>query len=133
MRVSWDDVAAGRRVCVSGEVDLANVALVLDAVIGALADDPDVVLLDLSDTTYLDSAGIAMVFRLGQRMTHRRQTLALVVPSHAPIRAVLELTRMRDLIPIHETLVAAAAALRDGTPDGAPHDVVDARSEETQR
>ena len=89
---------------VSGEIDLANVDEVRHAITRALSDDPARVVLDLRDTTYLDSAAIAMLFRLAQRLGHRRQQLSLVVPRDAPIRAVLELTRIDTVIPLHDTV-----------------------------
>lgn len=89
---------------VSGEIDLANVDDVRHAITTALSDDPARVVLDLRDTTYLDSAAIAMLFRLAQRLGHRRQQLSLVVPKEAPIRAVLDLTRIDTVIPLHDTV-----------------------------
>jgi anti-anti-sigma factor len=92
------------RVHVSGEIDLANVDEVRHAITAALSDDPARVVLDLRETTYLDSAAIAMLFRLAQRLGHRRQQLSLVVPRDAPIRAVLDLTRIDTVIPLHDTV-----------------------------
>lgn len=69
-----------------------------------MSDDPASVVLDLRDTTYLDSAAIAMLFRLAQRLGHRRQQLDLVVGPHSPIRAVLDLTRIRTVIPVHDSV-----------------------------
>ena len=89
---------------VSGEIDLANVDDVRHAIATALSDDPARVVLDLRDTTYLDSAAIAMLFRLAQRLGHRRQQLSLVVPKEAPIRAVLDLTRIDTVIPLYEAV-----------------------------
>jgi len=93
-----------RHVHVSGEIDLANVDEVRHAIMAALSDDPARVVLDLRDTTYLDSAAIAMLFRLAQRLGHRRQLLSLVVPKEAPIRAVLDLTRIDTVVPLHDSV-----------------------------
>jgi anti-anti-sigma factor len=89
---------------VSGDIDLANVDEVRHAITTALSDDPAGVVLDLSDTAYLDSAAISMLFRLAQRLGHRRQQLSLVVPKDAPIRAVLELTRIDTVIALHDAV-----------------------------
>jgi anti-anti-sigma factor len=67
---------------------------VRDAIGAAVPDDAAVIFLDLSDTAYLDSAGIAMIFRLAERLTYNRQELRLVVPPDAPIRVVIRLTRL---------------------------------------
>ena len=91
-----------RHLRVIGEVDLANVERVRDAILRALADDPAQVVLDLGETTYLDSTAITMLFRLAQRLGHRRQDLYLVAPPDSPVRAVLRLTRVETVIPLHD-------------------------------
>jgi hypothetical protein len=73
-------------------------------------------------TTYLDSAAIAAFFRLSQRLRDRRQDLRLVVPDGSPIRAVIELTRLSQVIPVDESgpepgdPMAYAALPHDGAP-----------------
>lgn len=98
------DIQDGRLVSVVGEIDLSNVAEVLGAVISAVPHDAALVVVDLSDVTYLDSAGISMLFRLAERLGYSRQPLRLVVPPDAPIRAVLELTSLTSVIPVVESL-----------------------------
>jgi len=87
---------------ITGEVDLSNAHDVIDAVGHAVPDDVTRVVLDLSGTTYMDSAAIATLFRLGERLRDRRQDLRLVVPATSPIRAVIELTRLSHVIPVDE-------------------------------
>lgn len=103
-RIESTDIQNGRLVRIIGEIDLSNVAEVLSAVIAAVPHDAALVVLDLSDVTYLDSAGISMLFRLAERLGYSRQPLRLVVPSAAPIRAVLELTSLTSFIPVVESL-----------------------------
>ena len=86
---------------ITGEIDLSNAAQVSDAIGAALPDLP-VVVLDLTGTEYLDSAGIAMLFRLAERLSYNRQELQLVVPSDAPIRAVIRLTKLDQVISVKE-------------------------------
>jgi anti-anti-sigma factor len=90
-------------VCIRGEIDLSNAADVRDA-IGAAVPDAAVVVVDLSGTTYLDSAGIAMIFRLAERLSYSRQELRLVVPPDAPISAVIRLTKVDRVIPVQESV-----------------------------
>ena len=78
-------------VTVTGEIDLSNAARVRDAIGAALPDLPEVCV-DLTGTEYLDSAGIAMLFRLAERLSYNRQELQLVVPPEGPIRALINLT-----------------------------------------
>jgi anti-anti-sigma factor len=87
---------------VSGEIDLSNAAAVRDAIAAAASEAASVVTVDLSDIAYLDSAGISMFFRLAERLQYSRQELRLVVPQDAPIRAVLKLTKLDQVIPVQD-------------------------------
>jgi anti-anti-sigma factor len=106
-RVEARDVVGARLVQIIGEVDLSNATDVMDAVTHAIPDDTPLVMLDLSGTTYLDSTGIEMIFRLADRLRLRRQDLRLVVPPRASIRAVLELTKVDHAIPIQDSIVTS--------------------------
>jgi anti-anti-sigma factor len=98
-RVERGAVNGSQVVHVSGEIDLSNAARVRDE-IGAAIPDLSVVVVDLSGTVYLDSAGIAMFFRLAERLSYNRQELRLVVPADAPIRAVIGLTQLDQVISV---------------------------------
>lgn len=69
--------------------------------------------LDLSGTRYLDSAGIDMLFRFGERLHQRRARLLLVVPSGSPLRRVVEIVGLPRSMPVCETLEQALAACSD--------------------
>jgi anti-sigma B factor antagonist len=71
-------------VSIRGEVDLSNATEVRDAIGQVASADVTVIVVDLSETGYLDSSGIAMLFRLAERLGHRRQELRLVVPPDSP-------------------------------------------------
>lgn len=103
-RVVATDLDGARLVRISGEIDLSNANDVLDAIGRAVPGDTVRVVVDLSETSYLDSAGIAMIFGLAERLQYRRQELRLVVPPSAPIRAVLELTSLTRVIPVQDAL-----------------------------
>jgi anti-anti-sigma factor len=92
---------------IAGEVDLSNARDVIDAVGHAVPDDVTLIVLDLTDTTYVDSAAIATLFRLSERLRDRRQDLRLVVPQGSPIRAVVELTRLSQVIPVDDAVPTA--------------------------
>jgi anti-anti-sigma factor len=102
-RLDSHRVGPVQHVAVTGEVDLSNAQPLLDGVAAAVPDDVAHVVLDLTHTTYLDSAGIAALFRLAERLRLRRQDLRLVVPPHSPIRPVLRLTRLDHVIPVDDT------------------------------
>ncbi|MEO7070672.1 MAG: STAS domain-containing protein [Nostocoides sp.] len=101
------DIAGARLVRLSGEIDLSNASEVLELIGAQVPHDADLVVLDLSRTSYLDSTGVAMVFHLAHRLRTRRQELHLVVPLESPIRAVLELTNVHRVVAVRETVEAA--------------------------
>ena len=89
-------------VSIRGEIDLSNAAEVRDAIGRVASDEVSVIVVDLSGTDYLDSSGIAMLFRLAERLGHRRQELRLVVPPDSPIRTALELTNLPQTIAVQD-------------------------------
>ena len=93
-RVALD---ADQVITVTGEIDLSNAASVRDAIGAVLPDLPEVCV-DLTGVEYLDSAGIAMLFLLAERLSYNRQELQLVVPPDAPIRAMIRLTKLDQVI-----------------------------------
>jgi len=99
-RLETSLVGETQHASISGEIDLSNARLLLDTIAATMPDDAAVVVLDLTATTYLDSAGIAGLFRLAERLRIRRQDLRLVVPPDSPIRAVLRLTRLDHVIEV---------------------------------
>lgn len=88
---------------ITGEVDLSNARELTDALVHAVPDDVVLVVVDLSGTTYLDSAAIAALFRLSRRLRDRRQDLRVVVPPDSPVRAVVELTRLTQVVPVDDS------------------------------
>jgi anti-anti-sigma factor len=103
------DVVVAR---VLGSIDLGNAKHLEDEVSGAVPNAAHAVVLDLAETTYLDSAGIRLVFGLAERLRRRGQKLRLVVPRGASIERVLELANVSEVVAIERTLEDAVAAAR---------------------
>lgn len=97
MSANANDVASEIRdgyvlVRLSGEVDLSWSQAVRLAVLDAL-DHDTAVGVDLSEVSYIDSSGIAVLVEGFQRARTRGSRFALVAVSDA-VRAVLELARL---------------------------------------
>jgi anti-anti-sigma factor len=92
---------------ITGELDLSNVHDIGDAL--TLAPTARGLVLDLSELTHLDSAGVRLVFDLRARLAKTRQRIALVVPAESPIREVIELAAVRATVPVHDGMDAAVA------------------------
>lgn len=99
---------------VAGEVDISNAAKLEEDISDAVPNDAAGLVLDLSDTGYLDSAGIRMLFELGERLSGRRQSVAVVVPRDSVIRHSLVVTELARAMPMQESLDEAVAALAAG-------------------
>jgi anti-anti-sigma factor len=96
----------------AGEVDISNAAKLEGEISEAVPNDVVGLVLDLSDTQYLDSAGIRLLFELRQRLGGRRQSFAAVVPTESLIRHALVITEVDQAIEIHSTVVEALDSLR---------------------
>ena len=99
------------------DVDAANAESVGEVIAASVGRDSPGVIADLTATRYLDSAGIDMLFRLYERLHTRRQSLHLVVPEEAPVRRILEVVSMTEIVAVHTDVTSALGAVRgDGTP-----------------
>jgi anti-sigma B factor antagonist len=87
-------------VYVRGEIDISNAARLLATIEERMSNDTPAVTVDLSATTYLDSAGVQMLFVLAERLRDRRHPVRVIVPERSPIRAVLELTGLPTFVPM---------------------------------
>jgi anti-sigma B factor antagonist/stage II sporulation protein AA (anti-sigma F factor antagonist) len=99
---------------IRGEIDLSNTDAIRTEVIEALRPSAPGVVLDLTETTYLDSSGVRLLFDLAARLQSRRQRLGLVVTEAALVRRVLILTKLDDAVPLHDSVDDALAAITDG-------------------
>jgi anti-anti-sigma factor len=89
---------------IDGEIDLSNAAKIGEEIERSIPPDVADIVLDLSGTAYLDSAGISLLVRLAQRLRSRRQQIRIVTPEDSAIRAVLQLAGLSELLPMSTTL-----------------------------
>ena len=94
----------------SGEIDASNVGDVTERLRRLLTNRSTTLVIDLSPTTYLDSAGINMLFTLGDELRARQQTLRLVVADGSPVSRMLALTGLDRAQPTYPVLADALAA-----------------------
>jgi anti-anti-sigma factor len=97
---------------IRGELDASNVDDVLSQVVAAVPNDAPGLALDLTNTEYLDSAGVRILFELARRLRTRRQELRIVVPPDGLVRRVLVLTALADVVPIDDSVAEAADSLQ---------------------
>jgi anti-sigma B factor antagonist len=100
---------------IRGELDASNVDHVLERVLGTVPNDAPGVALDLSQTSYLDSAGVRILFELARRLRTRRQELRIAVPGDGIVRRVLVLTALGDIVPLDDEIAESVRALQNRT------------------
>ena len=63
--------------------------------------------IDLSATTYLDSAGLNLLFALGEELRGRQQQLGLVVTEGSPIARMIKRVGLDQTFRVHAPLTEA--------------------------
>ena len=96
-RVETSTEEGSMRIALSGEIDLGNAAAVEDEIREAVSNQPTTVSVDLTDLTYMDSAGIRILFGLASRLRVLRIVLELIVPLDSPTRRIIELSGFESL------------------------------------
>jgi anti-anti-sigma factor len=95
---------------VAGELDLSNSPATGDAIEAALPASARALVVDFTRLTFLDSSGVAMLFRLVRRLGDHRQQLHVVAPAGEAVGRVLEIVEFDRAAPVHPSLDAAMAA-----------------------
>jgi anti-sigma B factor antagonist len=104
---SQDDTPVGR---VDGEIDASNATQIGIQLRAMVANRAFGLIVDLTDTSYIDSAGINMLFVLGDELRTRQQALRLVVGPATPIARMLAITGLDRAYPARPTVEEALSA-----------------------
>ncbi len=92
---------------VNEDIDAANATITQQQLADALGPDASALVVDLSETRYIDSAGIDMLLRLSDRIEHRRAKLILVIPDTSQLKRLASIVGLPGAVAIHPTLPAA--------------------------
>ncbi len=92
---------------IDGEIDLSNATQIGGELEASVPNSVAAVVIDLSGTTHLDSAGFRLLYGLRRQLDARGQTLRLVVPDDGLIREVISITGLDDAVPISSTVERA--------------------------
>ena len=92
---------------IDGDIDAANAAATQLQLADALDSDALSLVVDLSDTRYLDSAGIDMLLRLADRLDRRRAKLILVIPDASQLMRLATLVGLPGAAAIRPSLQSA--------------------------
>jgi anti-anti-sigma factor len=105
------------RIVLSGEVDLANATAVEEQILAAITNQVKTASIDLTGLTYLDSAGLRILFTLAAGLPVLQISLELVAALGSPARRVLELAGIEPLIVLRPA-ADRPAPHRPGSPAG---------------
>jgi anti-sigma B factor antagonist len=98
-----------------GDIDAANARELREELANCLTPDADILVLDLSATAYVDSAGLDMLFRLSERLRQRRARLLLVIPPGSQLARLVEIVALDRAVAIHDSVEGALEAGAAGT------------------
>jgi anti-anti-sigma factor len=99
-------------VAIAGEIDASNADEVAERLRAALSNRSEALVVDLSGTTYLDSAGLNVLFELSVALRERQQQLHLIVAQPSPIARMVSIVGLDAAVPTHPTRAVALDALR---------------------
>lgn len=88
--------------------------LLREAIANAIKEGVKMVLLDITDVPYVDSAGYGEILRSFTALSRHRGVVALLNPSQR-LCDLMSITKTLQLFPVYNNKEAALKALRDGT------------------
>jgi len=92
------------------DIDAANAAALREQLADCVDPGTDRLVVDLTETRYLDSAGIDMLFRLSELLRQRRAVLLLVIPPESNLARLSEIVGLSRAMPVHTSVQAALGA-----------------------
>ena len=82
---------------VRGDIDLSNVREIGVGIVEGTPNTAAGLIVDLTDVTYLDSAGLNCLFDVSERLRTRRQRFCLVVPDNSLINRIIVFSNFKEV------------------------------------
>lgn len=98
---------------ITGELDVATAPRLRQEAIRVTSGGDHRIVLDLSGVGFLDSTGLGVIVGILKRIRTHGGAL-LLAGAEPQVRKVFEITRMTDILPLHDTVGEAIAAHADG-------------------
>ena len=95
---------------IEGEIDLSNAEEIGAELEASVPNSVESLVVDLSGTTHLDSAGFRLLYTLKRQLDARGQDLRLVVPEGGLILKVISITGLDEAVSISPTVDEAIQA-----------------------
>jgi anti-sigma B factor antagonist len=93
-----------------GEIDIAAVDQIEQALDTAIRNSAGAFVLDLTNVEFLDSTGLRLILHARALLARDDRALAIVCP-RGPVRRLFDVAGIADLLFLYDTREAAAAAL----------------------
>jgi anti-anti-sigma factor len=103
-----------------GELDMSNADELGAALAQRMPNEAQGLVLDLSRLSYMDSAGIQLVYELLERLKDRGQQMRLVVPRGCPVSHALHLANVPRTVGVVESPEAGFASMGFSGDEGRP-------------
>jgi anti-anti-sigma factor len=87
-----------------GDIDAATADDLRERLAERMSNEVPGIVLDLSETRYVDSAGIDMLLRLSERLRQRRAELVLVIPPTSQLVRLADLVGLSRAMPVRASL-----------------------------
>jgi anti-sigma B factor antagonist len=110
LECSLSETQGSTVVVVSGEVDLATISLLRDALSQAVEKRRSVIL-DISRLQYIDSTGLSELLSQHRRAQTQKQHFVLAGPSRL-LSKLLQITHLSEAIPMYPSVATALASCR---------------------
>jgi anti-sigma B factor antagonist len=97
-----------------GELDVANVPDFVAALAEVTREATHGLVVDLSNVTFIDSAGLSALVDIHHRSRRAKRSLAIVAPAGTAAAVLFNLTGLDKQLPVSATPEAASEAERQG-------------------
>jgi anti-anti-sigma factor len=98
-------------VAVNGEIDIVKAHDLREQLTGAVRNEDLGLVIDLAETSYIDSVGVSLLFELAERLAGRQLRMAVVLPKDGLVTRVLTIVNLDSVAEIHATADGAIRAI----------------------
>jgi anti-anti-sigma factor len=96
---------------IGGELDLSSAGTLRERLLAAVENQDVGLVIDLSDATYVDSAGVNLLFEVAERLGVRQLAFAVVYPEGSIVDRVFALVNLAAVADVHQSVDAAVHAI----------------------
>lgn len=89
------------------EIDVTNSSQVHDQLVAAMGSGVDVVIVDLTATSFCDSSGVHAIMSAHQAAVSRGLQLRIAISADGPVDRVLQLVGVSRVLPVYPSLSQA--------------------------